>query len=226
MVVGTVAEAVTVVGVDAVWVAVEALLVHVSFWSEQSLTPNAAPARPEQMLNCDMQAALAAEGRSSNVSSSTMKNSPSEVTPGGRPPRERMNSKKVITSTMVVVVVTVVATTVVEAAVGEAARVVAGVVVVSMASTAEALLEVDTTSWAVVDELPKRGVVAMVAAVVDAEIAVALDAKRVLVEFEAVLPDVGWMVPARISYRSFLVRDGLMSSQGRAEACLVHTCKT
>lgn len=144
MVVGTVAAAVRVAGVDAVWVAFEALWVHVSFCLEQSSTPNAAPARPEQRLNCDMQAALAAEGRSSKDSSSTMKSSPSEVTPGGRPPRERTNSKNVITSTMIVVVVTVVVTAVVAAAVVEAARVVAGVVVVSTASTPEALVEVDT----------------------------------------------------------------------------------
>ncbi len=201
-VVGTVAAAVTVAGVDAVGVAVEALLVHVSLWSEQSATPNAAPARPEQILNCDMQAALAAEGRSSKNSSGTMKDSPSEVTPGGRPPRERMKSKNVITSTMVVVVVTVVVTIVVEAAVLEAARVVDGVAVVSIVSMGEALLEVDTTRWAVVDELLNRGVVVvMAAAVVDDERAVALDAARVLVEFEVVLLVVGWMVPARISYR-------------------------
>ena len=202
MVVGTVAAAVSVVGVEAVGVTVEALLVHVSIWSEQSSTPKAAPARPEQVLNCDMQAALAAEARSSKTSSSTMKDLPSEVTPGGRPPRERMNSKNVTTSTMTVVGLTVVATIVVEATavVVEGARVVAGVVVVlSMASTAEALLEVDTTNCAVVDELPNRGVVAIAVAVVDVESAVALDAAMVLVVFEVVLPDVGWMVPARIS---------------------------
>lgn len=49
-VVGTVAVAVTVPGVEAVGLAVEALLVQVSLWLEHWSTPNAAPARPEQVL--------------------------------------------------------------------------------------------------------------------------------------------------------------------------------
>jgi hypothetical protein len=49
-VVGTVAVAVTVPGVEAVGLAVEALLVQVSLWPEHWSTPNAAPARPEQVL--------------------------------------------------------------------------------------------------------------------------------------------------------------------------------
>lgn len=49
-VVGTVAVAVTVPGVEAVVLAVEALLVQVSCWLEHWSTPNAAPARPKQVL--------------------------------------------------------------------------------------------------------------------------------------------------------------------------------
>lgn len=58
------------------------------------------------------------------------------------------------------------------------------------------------------DELPKRAVVAMVTTLVGDERAAALDATRVLLEVEVVLPDVGWMVPARISYRPFPIRYG------------------
>jgi hypothetical protein len=187
-VVGIVAVAVSVPGVAAVWDAVEALLVQVSLWLEQSSTPNAAPARPEQVLNWCEQAALAAEGRSTNDSSRTIKELPLEVTPGGRPPRERMKSKKVITSSTAVVVVTVVVT----------AAVVAVVVVLSTARTAEALV-VDT-SWAVVERLPDPAVeTAAAVAVVDA---------AELVEFVFPFAATGVITPLKMSYRPFL-SDGL-----------------
>jgi hypothetical protein len=53
-----------------------------------------------------VQAAEAADGRSTNVSSRTMNSSRLPVTPGAAPPRLRTKTKKVTTSTRTVVVVT------------------------------------------------------------------------------------------------------------------------
>lgn len=160
---------------------------------------------------------MAAEGRSTKVSSSTRKDSPSEVTPGGRPPRERMKSKKVMTSTMVVVGMTVVETAAAVAAVVDVARVV-GVV----ARAAKAL--VADTAWAVVETLPEPDVETIAAALVDCAVAPPVAPPAALVELVVPFAPTGWIVPSRMSYRSFLSDE--FKAISRDDGGSDHTCKT
>jgi hypothetical protein len=93
----------------AVAEAVEATLVQEFSWLKQSVPLNADPASETQELNWWVQAAEAADGRSTKTSSSTMNSRLEELgfgrTPGGAPPRERVKMKNVTTSTIMVVVV-------------------------------------------------------------------------------------------------------------------------
>jgi hypothetical protein len=93
--------------VEAVGDAVVATPLQLLSWFKQSVPENAEPARPAQELNWWVQAAEAADGRSTKTSSRT-RNSPTlPVTPGMVPPRLRTKTKKETTSTRTVVVLVV-----------------------------------------------------------------------------------------------------------------------
>ncbi len=137
---GTVAATVSVAGVVAVALAVDATPLQEFICDRQSVPEKAVPARFTQVLNWWVQAWEAAEGRSTKTSSRTRKPLPLlERTDGGAPPRERVKMKKVTTSVMTVVVAWVeiaeVARELVEAVVELRAVVVATNAAVEVATT-------------------------------------------------------------------------------------------
>lgn len=151
---GTVAATVTVPGLEAVGDAVDATPLQLLSWFRQSEPENAEPAKEAQELNWCVQAAEAAEGRSTKTSSRTMKEPMLPWTPGGAPPRERKKTKKETTSTKTVVVEAVVASAVVVAwvVVARVAWVVAARVVGAVVKFATLATEV-TEVFVVVVEL-------------------------------------------------------------------------
>jgi hypothetical protein len=136
---GTVAATVTVPGLVAVGLAVLAMPLQEFNCERQSVPENAEPASAAQELNWCVQAAEAADGRSMNVSSRTMKVPMLPVTPGAAPPRERTKMKKEITS-MRTVVVAVLVVAVVERAVVVALVVVARRALVVVAKEVSAVV--------------------------------------------------------------------------------------